>query len=415
MLLSNCSKKTLFISFGLAKGFAFIAPIMLASFVSDKVYGTLEFYLSLSVLGGMIIGLGVPGAIPIQIVRNKEPRINALALWLLIIVAILIFFVGVIFTVFDIPISSYILILALIFLTFTQQICSPLIKSQTYSAASPWMDNLALNVLVLSMFLGMIFIDVAYISDFEIPILCFLSVTIFFIVVAIKRWCFFISFLEFFRVYKKTISIGFPILLNGIVMLLVFNSTRIYLGMGYEASDVANYSFVFRVLGAGVVVYQLFFILFFKEVYSSGNNMISRYCNALIPVVVFVIHCLFLAFYFGRYWIPKAIDVEMIFELFPIVAIQITIWILSGIMEARINSLGRSKESIKFMLVIVVLFCLFLAGFYQWLDVLGLCLSLAVLSVLALIAQVNIVNFNQSEKVSLTIPVGCLLTFLIYF
>ena len=58
------------LSFGLARGGLFFAPIVLANLLSPSDYGTLEFAQAIASMGAAVLALGTSAAVPLVLVRK---------------------------------------------------------------------------------------------------------------------------------------------------------------------------------------------------------------------------------------------------------------------------------------------------------------------------------------------------------
>jgi len=74
-ITSQIKKGTLFgIVFSLAKAIIYFVPLLLAEVLSKEDYGVLEYALAgIATLVSTIINLGVPGAYPYFILKQKKP------------------------------------------------------------------------------------------------------------------------------------------------------------------------------------------------------------------------------------------------------------------------------------------------------------------------------------------------------
>lgn len=383
-------------SFLFAKAAAFLGPLWIANNSNISFYGAVEFYLGLGVWLAMAIGLGVAGAIPIQIIKNKNSYINELSTVLLFIVGCIAICITM-FIYFQDLNDLYVLLAVIVFFSLAQQILSPLLKSQIVSAASPWLDNLAVHIVVISGILLCFFyggeVDRKIVNVMLLLFLCFF--VIFF--------AFLYKFLDFdlavlSKVYIESVKIGFPVLLNGLIMIYIFNSGRLIIGFFYTTAEVAAYSYVFRIFGVSLIAYQFFTLIFFKDIYALSNRKISKKIMNLMCIVALIslFSCSAL-FSFSDDLIPSALLKLGVLDLVPLIAVQVNLWILSALLETRINTQGLTNKSARLCVIpaVVLLILFYLVSALNVSSIYLACSILCLVGVITVIAQVYILNLNN--------------------
>lgn len=394
------------VSFILAKVAAFLGPFWIANNSSIVFYGAVELYLSLGIWLAMLIGLGVPGAIPVQIIKNKNIRINDFSVWLLL------FFAGAAaLLILLINISGlnnfFILLPCIAFFSLAQQVLSPLVKSQKVSPLSPWLDNLAVHAVVVSC--------LAYYmlhgTDVDEAVFGVLAIVTLGALTFIAAWIPLKKVGGFFSLagtYKECVAIGIPILLNGLVMMFIFNSGRLFIGFFYDETEVALYSYLFRIAGVGLICYQFFSIVFFKNIYASSSKETSGKVALLFGFIALEsLACYVLLGWVAERFVPEKILEQGAISLFPLVVVQVNLWVLSAILEMRINSRGVTDQSARL--------CLFpslmLVAAFWGVELLGLssvfaaCLCLCLVAFVTILIQVRVVNFQSDDPLNVVIPI----------
>jgi len=398
------------LSFLTAKLVAFLGPIWIAYNYNSQFYGEMEYYLSIGVWLGMLLGAGIPGAIPVRVIKENSFIISLVVNVLLIFVFLLIFLLLLLF-------PGYEFLLLIVFLCFSQQLIVSLLKSTRKSLFTPWVENLALNIVVFSSVLSFMLLnsDVVWVS-WGMGIGSFLIVLFACIKLYFQRELFLLQ--GFFEELWCSLKIGGPILLNGIAMMGVFNSGRPLFGLVFGAAEVATYAYAFRVAGIGYVVYQFFNLVFFREFYKLNNEVVSakmQYLSAFISMAFVLVYMFF--FWFPELT-PSSLNQELLLGIFPIVFAQINFWIFGAVLETRINANGMTLKSLPYAvfvcIVLVVSISVFLLndGKSEYIF----CLVLLIVEIIGVGFQLYILNRDGCDNFKYKwFFLGAILPLIFYF
>ena len=403
----SAKNKIMLTSFSLAKLTTFLWPFWIASNSSITFYGTIELYLSAGVWLAMIIGLGVPGSIPVQILKNKNTHINSLSAWLILTAASMAVLAT---TIIHHTSNNYLLSLlpCIVLFSLAQQIASPLLKSQKTSPLSPWLDNLSIHIVALT-YTALYFV---YGKDAEnfihttlvIASILILAYTLYWLRLKQKD-----SPHQLKSTYIESVKLGIPIILNGLIMMLIFNSGRLFIGYFYSEIEVAVYSYLFRIAGVSLIFYQFYSLMFFKEIYIATSKQIS---NKLVQIFIAITSTSIASHIalqeLGHLFIPAEILNSDITKLFPIIATQINLWILSAILETRINSAGLSKRSAKLCLIptLILVASFFITEAMSLSNLFGACVLLCLAAFITIFIQTYTLNYKNSDPISVTTPIA---------
>lgn len=341
------NQKLFFIfSFAVAKALVFVGPLWLGNIAEITLYGEIEFYLSLATWLAILVGVGVPGSIPIQIIKNENQLVRDVVLRLLLIVFLVLLFLYFAFYIYGLR-ASYFFVVGLIGFSISQQFLSPLIKSHGINSFTPWVENMALHLTIFSALIYYLInrqgVDSGFYYIMQFISLAFLIILIF--CVCRSRVLFKI---EYFNLYKRMLRQGVPILLNGMLMMLAFNAGRVLLGTFWDNTMVGLYSYLFRLSGTSLILYQLCNYFLFKSLYGEANANLNKKVDAMYSAVaLFSILACVVASIYPSYVFPDEHQSSNASHLFPIVMSQVNLWIMSAVLEVRINRNNLTKISLK--------------------------------------------------------------------
>lgn len=370
-------------SYGAAKSVAFAGPLWVAAHAPAEVYGSIEFALNVGVWGAMILGLGLSGSIPLRLLVHKDvDAVKAIALFLAGIAGLGIAGAGIAGGIFgSLLIASCCLLTVL---SAAQQIGSIYLRVRQWRIATAWVENLAVHSVVLAAVIA--YYAVGGFGGTVVIVLAVLCVTVLAIAAPVL-----LHYHEgAFSSYKKSIKLGFPMLLNGLVMLAVCNSGRLYIGSFLAVTDVAYYAFAFRISGAILVAYQVVNLRFYNQLYTASAERIGLLIfgmTGLFSLIGLVLATSYV--WLAAYITPASLMGDKVGQILPLVASQTTLWILTAMLELRINYAERSSRSFSSLLIVPFA----LIGVFYLLSATGV-LSLVAACWLLLVAM-TIVAFIQ--------------------
>ena len=391
MRLDIKSESAFLISFGLAKLIAFIGPFWIASNTSIEFYGTIEFALNLAVWTAMILGLGVSGSIPLRVLEYEDGSVIKAVSFFIFVVSLLGLVTGAVGSLFfD---SLLIVLCGLLTVTSSfQQAVAAYLRAMSFRKLTPWVENFSINSAVLSVF-------VSYYIGGRVDVDSIKGIYAICLAICLTSGCFLlVNYKGVLASYFKSIELGVPMLINGLVMLAACNSGRLYIGVWLGMSEVAIYSFAFRISGVLLVLYQMINLRYFKRLYLASSESIGKAYFSITAFLSLVGSIMILAYYFwGQNITPEVLPFNDLLLIIPIITTHTLLWILTAMLELRINRYGLSNKSFKFLIAIPFVLCV---AFFIFDDVVNLLYGCFILWFgLVLVLSIQILLLKKEIKI----------------
>lgn len=346
------------IVFIIAKGVAFLAPIILLKVVSLNQYGIVEYAYSLGSVLAIAASCGFYGAYPYFILKKKDIyKIDAFLFYgipglILTLIFILLYYTNIISTT-----AHFVVVFTLIF--SIQRLLSSYYKTDNKGYIGVLFDSgyyflLSLAIIILSLLQNEEQISVLlYLMQFYLIALC-----IFLIYKYINHKKNTLTAILKNEI-PEIVRFSYKMVLSGFIVYWLTSSARIYISwyMGYE--NVGIYSFYFRMAGISVILYQFLSIVYFKKLYTLDNRKMDLYYS-IIMLIIFI-SCFICSFFIPE--IALILNKSIPFDNMPmyyLLCLQMPIWVGFALCEAII---GRENVVGKFNLcsiVIVIVFPLIL-------------------------------------------------------
>jgi O-antigen/teichoic acid export membrane protein len=392
LTISRLRKETpLFLSFGVSKLVAFAGPFWIAAHAPADAYGMIEFALNAGIWLAMLAGLGLAGSVPLRLLDHEDNSVKKAIL--VFIVGVAAFFISTALLADRVSGTSIVAICSLITVfSAMQQVVSAYFRSKEWRLITPWAENIALHMVliasIVAYYLGGDFFSV-------LEGVLFASCAIVLLLASVTLWG---ESNGAIGSYKHSVRLGFPMLLNGIIMLAACNSGRLYIGSFLDLDNVGYYSFAFRLSGILFVLYQIVSLRLYKRMYLLSPDRVGLVC--FLSGLSYGLVGLFLAFVFsvtGVYITPPGMSFGVLNELMPLVITQTALWILSSMMELRINRAGYSRQSFSAVLCvpIVLVACFYALSNYYYLSLVIACVLLIISVLMVLIIQVSILGKKE--------------------
>lgn len=339
------------LSFGLAKGAAFIAALILPRLVEPRTYGLLETSMTVGALGASILGLGAPAVATRMHLLEKDANSRSVLLlhcaWL---VAIALVAAGALAVMGHEP--HIIVCAAMVGLFGLQSASSAYGRMQGQIYISGWLDNIALVAIVgIALVLRLAGTpDLGSFAASLIAVTVVAGIAVVFALIGttlrdVKTWT------------AKVVSLGTPMMLYGIANLLIFGSPRLAIAAALTLSDVAGFSLCVRIAAVLIFVSQALQIGLARSLYMAKSATIGPLMNIWIAVLSGIALVLTLLAYFTSPLLVAGtgISAAAFMAIFPAVATQTTLWVLNSNVEMYVT---RELISHKASIVLVVIGCL---------------------------------------------------------
>ncbi|WP_242120111.1 polysaccharide biosynthesis protein [Aestuariivivens sediminicola] len=338
--------------FSLAKATVFFTPLLLADVLSKEAFGILEYALAgLGMVVNSIINLGVPGAYPYFILRQKALRFqDAFKLHPLIL---LIPFIlnQILFYVFDLNINFY-LAFNVSYIIANQTFYSTRLKSHEKSVFAVIMDS-GLYILLLLYYLlftlNILKINIVNIN-ITIQLYCYL-----YILYGVYKF-YQIDKNEILFRYKQILKFSSHLLISTFLIFLITTSGRILIELFFDFSQVGIYAYYFRLSAIVVMIHQIVNIAFFKKIYTANPIKLDNYYFVffvmifLISMVTYLIAPLVLN-HFSSFFNDTYNDNKAIYFL---LSVQMVMWIATALNSNIIDRENlTSKNNPKFIALII--------------------------------------------------------------
>jgi hypothetical protein len=268
----------LLIDFVAARGLQFLAPVMAANLLPATVYGAVEFaHAAASLLAG-VLGLGLPGLIPLALVRGdtRYPLRTLLRHQLWVAAALLLVALCSVAAGLPVPTMAAVLCAALVL----QVANAYVLRSAGRASASLYLEAAPFTLIALGA--GWAWLMPA--GDPMLPI-CVLLLG-------------FVVLLGWYSIgltsrqsdvgdaqYGRCLRAGVPLMLAGLLSVLLATSARLGAGMLGDAAVTAELAAIARITALPVVVHQLIIVAKFRELYALPEAVLQRLLLGLLLAV----------------------------------------------------------------------------------------------------------------------------------
>lgn len=343
-----------FISFCLAKGIVFLAPILLADILTERDFGVIEYSLAgVGMLLNAIINLGVPGAYPYYILRQKKLHIkNAFSLhplWLFL------FFIAnlILYFVFDLFTLELFMAINVSYIIANQQFYSTILKSHESIFKAVFLDAgiyILLVVFVIGSFTGLLEPSIYNINIAIIVYGCFFGLYGLWSYILVKKD-------QIWTHYKELLGFSFHLLIATAFLFLLTVAGRILTKhfFGFEATGI--YGYYFRLAAIVVMIYQVISIRYFKDIYTLNPKKLDKYFS-LFYIFIFALSVVL-------YFLSPAIMVHVsdFFtetyasnkEVYFIIFCQMTMWIATALNSNIVDREGLAKKNNVYFLALFII------------------------------------------------------------
>jgi len=269
--------------FFLVKGSAFAAALWLSNMVSIADLGLFEYALSGGLILAVILNLGLQGAYPFFIIREKKESYRAIFFFHGLLVSGLI--LGLIFlnkiTGYWIPIKFSLMgIMASVI--GMQVLYSTILKSHEVLIPAILLDGgifILINIYNILIYLGVLSFSF---ETLETGLMIYMMVLwgIYFREYNVIKNQFTV------KKYKEAIHFGKHLVASSFLIILLTGGARIFIYYFLEIKEVGYYGFYFRLAAIIVMIHQIINIVFFKKMYQSDTNTLDHYFSLFVGAIL---------------------------------------------------------------------------------------------------------------------------------
>lgn len=273
------------ICFAIAKGTAFLAPILAIRIIPLADYGMLETSYAWGQQLTMLAVLGIPAAYPYFILKRRETEMQAY-FWLYgVFLCLCVLFSALLHRFRYLPEQLFLVILLTAAFSM-ERILSGILKTHGLGRIGVLIDSGYYFIL------GTVLVILAFVHRypfFPLLILLLLCFILFlggwFLLMARKR-CTRIYSSDIQPAVKKLLVYSIPLIFSGLIIYWLIASSRIYLSWLLGDEVVAIYAFCFRWFAIAILIYQFAYIMFFKKLYIvRPENLDRNFC--ILTAIVF--------------------------------------------------------------------------------------------------------------------------------
>ncbi|TBU91620.1 hypothetical protein DNJ95_14380 [Stutzerimonas kirkiae] len=399
--------------FVLAKSAVLIAPLLAAGLLSQSLYGTVEWWLALSLSFGPLLAMGAPGLIAYGTLGDKFRRhVRTATVFVLIAVTVLLLLalamplLGLDWkSSFYGPVALQCAVVAL------QMTLSARLKGLGKGAWASLVESTLYLSLLCALLLNWQGFD--FILSFMGLLLFACSLLIggvirFLPVPSLSRWQ--------RRNYRAFLRVGLHFMAGSTLMGIFMALPRISLGLLASPEKVAEFALVFRWLSISIVAHQFISTVFFRTIFTDiDTRKRDRMLSSAVLLVAFGTVSIVFALYIAQALnLPLPIPTSM--ELVWSMSIVMVMWSATACFEGSLYREGASLAQIRaivsglFVQILVLALVAVLASgnvllygvSYAWL--LGLVITIAVQNLALRIA-------GQEMFFLLRVVSGCLILF----
>jgi O-antigen/teichoic acid export membrane protein len=345
--------------FTIAKATVYFVPLLLADVLSSTDFGILEYALAgLGMVINTVINLGVPGAYPYFILRQKELTLKH-AFKLHPVILIIPFAINqLLFYGFNLNVNFY-FAFNISFIIANQVFYSTQLKSHEKSEFAVIIDSgIYILLLICYVFfkLNVLTVKIEIIGVFVLIYSCFYV---------------FYGLLKFYKVnkrdlflkYKKIIGFSIHLLISTFLIFLITTSGRILVEMFFGFEQVGVYAFYFRLAAVVVMIHQIVNIAYFKKIYTLNPRTLDNYFFVFY-ILIFMIS---IAAYFFLPLVGQRLSTffadtfQSSKDVYFLLSVQMVMWIATALNSNIIDREGlASKNNTKFIILIICSIGLFL-------------------------------------------------------
>lgn len=271
---------TYLLSFGVGRGALFVAPLLLANLLASVDYGVLETALAAASVMAALATLGTASATPLVMLgHNTDASMKGIVMHHLLVVGLALTFM-LVGAAFNCP-TSWLLTALLTAALAIQGLASTHLKTMGYGDASVLIDAGMLGLMALAVCIAHVGNASALMTWVWAAILIYsLTLTVVYLRLFTR-----IDHAHTPMAWAKTLQLGIPLMLGGVVSLLATTSGRLGMGLMAVPELTADYAVLARAAALPIVAHQLILIAKFRNLFAQPDDAVAR---ATLNIVLFV-------------------------------------------------------------------------------------------------------------------------------
>ncbi len=324
---------TFILSFGLAKGTAFLAALALPRLVDNQTYGVLELALTVGAFSASFLSLSVNGAAARLHLIDEAPHAQTILVGLCGWLAALAL-VGVAGVVALRGGPTYLVCAAILGLFGIQMASSTYTRMKGLIHASGWLDSAALLITAALALLLSCFGE-ATPRSFAWAMVAVAAVAAALSGIKLAQ----ARFAELRIIAIEAARMGAPMMFYGFLTFAIFGTPRIAIAKALNLEDVVSFSLCARIALILVFIHQVLSTGFFRQLYQMDNTRVGHILAGWIVVLSgialsFAVATRYLS---GLLVMGTAVPSAAIVPLFPPIIVQTTLWVLNANVELYVN------------------------------------------------------------------------------
>jgi len=347
------------VTFILAKVLVYFVPLLLADVLSTTDFGILEYALAgLGMIANTIFNLGVPGAYPYFILREKKEGIKHGFILHPVVLLIPFIINQIAYFVFDLNIGFY-LAFNISYIISNQVFYSTQLKSHEKSSYAVVLDSGIYIVLFLFLIANTCKLLNATISNINFFVFFY---SLIYVLTALYRF-FNHKSKFFFEAYKKILRFSIHLLISTFLIFLITTSGRIIVEYFFGYEEVGIYAFYFRLSAIVVIIHQIINIAYFRKIYTLNPMILDKYFSlffifiSVLSIVVYFVSP-YIVGYVSDFFNETYEDYRSIYFL---LSAQMVMWIATALNSNIIDRENLAKKNnIFFIFLILSVLCLIL-------------------------------------------------------
>ena len=362
----------LLVLIGILKLISFLSPLLVNKIsLSPEDYGIFEYSFNLGQILIPLLSMGLSGGYAFYVLKHKQSQMKAAFHFHFVFLTIVALVIAI---AYPRILNNIYFGAILISLSFSNQIfLSGIKKIEDKNYTSIFVEN-GLYVILLIIVLTATSIK----SNFHFH-LWFLALLIYNGLLATFYHLKHINIKKIKKEdFKKIYAFGAKVMVAGVIVFLLCNSTRVFTKFFLNETSVGIYSIVFRIGTASVLIYKTIYLLQYKNFYLSNYKYLDDIFLKIAFSVVFVNVIIFLFFPFvSTYFIKDAyifgqINNRLIITIFS----QIVLWVNFSLLEPIFQRENKVIHQIVIISVAVfsMFFSMWVMDKYFTLELIHICL-----------------------------------------
>ena len=340
--------------FALAKGTAFLVPLLAVRLITLSDYGFLETSFAWGQQLTTLIALGIPAAYPFFILKRKETAMqfyfwaDSFLLFIIAGGAGLLYLAGMIASQ-----PYFVLLLATLFAM--QRILSSILKTHNFGRIGVLVDSFYYFGLGIALFIFWLIPSKSFFTILFSVLFGGLALLAVWSGIMLKARMGHFRNSICFSAVKKLLFFSVPLIFSGVIIYWLVACSRIYLSWLLGNEVVGIYSFCFRFFAISILIYQFSYIMFFRKLYIASPENLDRNFSLLLGLVFVCSVLCFIFFFSVKSFFPAIRYKNLILVLLELCCFM-PIWCATALNEGIIARENRITKMNVTLLPQIVLF-----------------------------------------------------------